>query len=96
MEKKTSGIIAVVVAALLCGVPGLAGLCIGPLAIFGSLLPESELASSEGSVVIISGIAMICVSLVFIGIPIVIGILTFGEQKQELTGIEELIPEEDF
>ncbi len=52
MEKKTVGIIGVVASTLLCGLPGLAGLCMGAMAILGAVLPDSDIPRDEVALVV--------------------------------------------
>jgi hypothetical protein len=96
MDKKTTGVIAVIVTSVLCGLPGLAGLCIGPLAIFGSQVPDGSLDQADANLALGMGIAMLCLSIIFIAIPIVVGFLTLGERKKKIADIGGPIPEDDF
>ena len=97
MDKKTTGIIAVSITSVLCGLPGLAGLCIGPLSIFGSQVSDSSLDPADANLALGLGIAMVCLSIIFIAIPVFVGFFTLGKKRQEPspdTGVS--IPEEDF
>lgn len=97
MDKKTIGIIAVIMTSLLCGLPGLAGLCIGPLSIFGSQVSDSSLDQADANLALGLGIAMVCLSLVFIAIPVLVGFFTLGKKRQKPSpDIGGPIPEDDF
>jgi len=97
MEKKTIGIITVIATIFLCGLPGLAGLCLGSLALAGSFLPESGVPGEDTALVLGSSIMILGLSLVFIAIPIGLGIWIWWSQKSEATRMEKLIvPEDDF
>jgi hypothetical protein len=97
MDKKTASIIGVVAASLLCGLPGLAGLCIGTLAIIGANLPESGFNPEEVRVAAGSGVFLICLGVVFVAIPIVTAILTREKKRPAAEEIVDVsIPDEDF
>jgi len=42
------------------------------------------------------GIVMLCLSIIFIAIPVVVGFLTLREKKVKLPDIGGPIPEDDF
>jgi hypothetical protein len=73
MDKKTTGIIVTVVTAILCGCPGLAGLCIGFVASIASFSPD---ATDDPRSVLTGGLIFLCISLILIAIPVIVGILT--------------------
>ena len=78
MDKRTTGIIATVAAALLCGCPGLASLCFGAMFAVVSQIPGAEIdmfGSNSPADALTYGIAGVCVGIVFIIIPIVVGFL---------------------
>lgn len=83
MDKKTVGIIALVVTILFCGLPGLCGLCFGSLTLFVGFFPGADIdimGSSDPSAAIASGIGTICGSIIFIAIPVVVGFLTLRKK----------------
>ena len=43
MEKKTVGIVALVITILLCGLPGLCGLCAGPIFVLVGAIPGADI-----------------------------------------------------
>jgi hypothetical protein len=97
MEKKTLGIITVAATVFLCGLPGLAGLCLGSLALLGSFLPDSGAPAEDTALVIGGSIMTLGLSLIFIAIPIAVGIWTWWSHKKEAASMEQLIlPEDDF
>lgn len=76
MEKRTVGIIATIVTALLCGCPGLVGLCWGLIAIIAGVVPGSNIdigGSSDPTTALITGIGSCCGGLIFVAIPIAVG-----------------------
>jgi hypothetical protein len=84
MDKKMIGIIALIVTILFCGLPGLCGLCGGPLFVIVGLIPGAEIdifGSSDPKAAIAYGIGTLCVSVLFIAIPVVIGYLTLRKKS---------------
>jgi hypothetical protein len=96
MDKKTIGIISVISTSLLCGIPGLAGLCFGSMAILGSLLPDNGIDPADTTLLTVTVIGILCLSLVFIAIPIVVGFLSLGKSRIKPIASDVAIPEEDF
>ena len=84
MDKRTLGIIGLVVTVLFCGLPGLCGLCAGPIFVMVGMIPGAEIdmfGSSEPSAAIAYGIGTLCVSVLFVAIPVVIGFLTLRKKS---------------
>lgn len=96
MDKRTIGLIGVVVTTILCGLPGLAGLCIGPLAILGANLPDNTLSPGDTGLAIGGGIFILVVSVLFVALPVVIGLLTLKGPKPKDLDSNEPIPLDDF
>jgi hypothetical protein len=85
MDKKTTGIIATVAAALLCGCPGLASLCFGAFFALASQIPGAEIdmfGSKDPAQALNYGIGGVCVGIVFIIIPIVVGFLMLRKKPE--------------
>ena len=70
MDKRNIGIIATIITVLLCGIPGLISLCLAALFVIGG--PVFEKNSSE----LLIKLGFLCTGLVFITIPVVVGVLT--------------------
>jgi hypothetical protein len=97
MEKKTIGIITVIITTCLCCLPGVMGLCLGSLSLIGSLIPDPSVPSEDIALIAGSSIMILGVSLVFITIPIGVGIWTWYSHKSDTAIMEQLsIPEDDF
>lgn len=82
--KKTGAIVGTVIAALLCGCPGLAGLCWGAVSAIVSFIPGADInigSSSDPNTALFTGIGAICGGIIFIAIPIVVGLLTLRNKK---------------
>ena len=86
MDKRTTGIIATIATAVLCGCPGLISLCMGVMFATVGTIPGSDInigGSSEPAAAIGTGIAMLCVGLIFVAIPIVVGFVTLRKKPEE-------------
>ena len=85
MDKKTTGIIATIVTALLCGCPGLFLCLFGAISAAGLGTFEYDVLGTgeSGGIPIWAGIAMMCLSIFIIAIPIVVGVLMLRKQPAE-------------
>lgn len=95
MNNKTPAIIATVVAVLLCGCPGLFLLCIGPLMAIISQVPGAEIdifGSQDPTSALTIGIALLCVGLIFVAIPVVVGLVTLRKKPVPSKEPGEAIP----
>jgi len=95
MDKKTSGLIATIATALLCGCPGLFGLCMGAMFAIVGAIPGSDIdvfGSSDPSAAIGTGIAMLCLGVVFVAIPIVVGVVTLRNPKESTPAVVDVEP----
>ncbi|GAG94943.1 unnamed protein product, partial [marine sediment metagenome] len=70
MDKRNIGIIATIITVLLCGIPGLVSLCLAGLFVIAG--PVFEKNSSD----LLLKLSLLCIGLVAIAIPIVVGVLT--------------------
>ena len=84
-DTKTGAIIGTIAAALLCGCPGLVLCIFGGLTATGMMPYEWTLNDQYGVGTMPSwlGFVMLCVALIFIAIPIVVGVLTLRKKKTE-------------
>ncbi len=98
MDKKTGGIIATIVAVLLCGCPGLCLLLFGAIAATG-LMPytsefpySSDFSNVSSTVPSYLGFVGLCLALIFIAIPIVVGVLTLRNKSEKPISFNEPLP----
>lgn len=84
MDRKTGGIIATVLTTLLCGCPGLFTCLLGLLTALGAGTWTGTLGVEEytGQIPAGSGYVMICLGLVFVLIPILVGFFTLRRKPQ--------------
>lgn len=74
MNNKNTGIIATIAAVVLCGCPGLF------MCLFGALTAAGQGTFNESSLPPTVGIALICVALIFILIPVGVGFFTLRKK----------------
>ena len=92
MDKRTTGIVATVAAVVLCGCPGLFGLCFGGISAIAGFIPGADIdifGSSDPSSAVTMGIVTLCVSIIFIAIPIVVGFLMLRNKDEEAELLDE-------
>jgi hypothetical protein len=99
MDKKTGGIIATIVAVLLFGCPGLCLCLFGAIAATGQLPYTSDFPYSSDfgnpyseTVPSYLGFAGLCLAVIFITIPIVVGILTLRKKPEKPASVNEPLP----
>jgi len=95
MDKRTVGIIATVATALLCGCPGLLSLCWGALAAVVSLVPGANIdigGSSNPATALFTGVVALCLGVIFVAIPIVVGFATLRRKPEVVSLPNEPIP----
>ncbi len=86
MDKRTTGIVATVVAALLCGCPGIFSLCWGGIAAIVSFVPGADIdigGSADPQAALFTGIGALCGGLLLIAIPIAVGFFTLRNKPGE-------------
>ena len=79
MNNRNTSLIATIAATVLCGCPGLLGLCFGLTSLFASFVPGAEIdvfGSSDPQAATTMGLVTLCLSVIFIAIPIVIWFVT--------------------
>ncbi len=81
--NRTTATILTVATALLCGCPGLFVCAFGVVTAFGLMPYTSEIMGTTSSGVTPSwlGYAGLCLGLILIGIPIIVGIVTLRKKK---------------
>lgn len=87
-NKRQTGIIATVVATLLCGCPGLFSLCFGAIFAVVSRMPDTEYSGDltpESALGI--GIGGLCLGIVFVIIPIVVGFVMLRNKKPTVVDV---------
>lgn len=84
--NKNTGIIATVATALLCGCPGLF------ICLFGAITAAGQGTFNDASLDPTVGYVMLCLSLIFILIPIAVGFFTLRKKPEAPASNEPLPP----
>lgn len=100
MEKKpnkTWAIVGTVAAVLFCGCPGLFACIFGILIAVGVPIKTTVNGySTTQALPIYYGIGLLCLSIIFIAIPIVVGVLTLRKKKAAPeAAAEEVLPPQE-
>lgn len=80
---RNTNMIATLVATVLCGCPGLFGLCFGATSLLASFAPGAEIdvfGSSDPASAQTMGGLVLCLSVIFIAMPIVVWFVTRRRQ----------------
>jgi len=87
MDTKTKGIVATIVAVVLCGCPGLF------MCLFGALTAGGAGTFNNQSLPSAVGFVLICLSLIFIAIPIAVGFFMLRKKPEAaVTPSNETLP----
>ena len=78
MNNKNTGMIATIAAVVLCGCPGLF------MCLFGAITATGNGSFNDATLSPSVGIALVCVALIFVLIPVVVGFITL-RKKPEVT-----------
>jgi preprotein translocase subunit SecG len=92
--NKNTGIIATIASVILCGCPGLFMCFFGATSIFASQMPGADIdvmGSSDPAAAMSMGLVTLCLSFIFIAIPIAVGFFTL-RKKPEAVSSEPLPP----
>ena len=94
MDDRTKGIIATIASVILCGCPGLFLCIFGALTAAGNMPFNTELngVTSSGTLPPTAGFVLLCLSLIFIAIPVVVGFLTLRNKPAVAPNINEPLP----
>lgn len=93
MTARNKGIIGTIVAVVLCGCPGLLLCVFGGLVAAGAPVnTELNGVSNTTTLPASVGIALLCVALIFILIPVVVGFLTLRTKPAAPAATSEPLP----
>ena len=84
MQNKNTGMIATIAAVVLCGCPGLF------MCLFGALTAAGQGTFNDSSLSPSVGFVLLCLSLIFILIPVGVGFFTLRKKPSAVDG--EVIP----
>jgi hypothetical protein len=95
MDKKSTSMIATIAAVVLCGCPGLFMCCLGATSVFASRVPGADIdvmGSSDPASAMTMGLVFLCLSFIFILIPIAVGFFTLRKKSEVIPSNEPLPP----
>ncbi len=87
MQNKNTGIIATIAAVVLCGCPGLFMCFFGATSLLASAMPGAEIdvfGSNDPAAGTTMGFVFLCLSLILIAIPVVVGFLMFRKKPETI------------
>ena len=86
MNNKNTGMIATIATVVLCGCPGLFMCIFGAFTATGRMPFSSEVngVSNSGTLPPTAGFVMLCLSLIFILIPIAVGFYTLRKKPETI------------
>ncbi len=86
-DKRTVGLVATAITALLCGCPGLFSLCLGAMFAITGSIPGADIdigGSSDPGAAIGLGIAGVCIGLLLIVIPAAVAFFTLRNRTPKI------------
>jgi hypothetical protein len=85
--NRTTAIVATIVTALACGIPSLILMCMGVMALLGTQMPDvmAQNPSSTTEDVVLGAGIFLCVGVILLVIPILVGVFSFRLSKKEET-----------
>lgn len=94
--KKTGAIIATVATSLICGCVALTACIFGGMGIAQVPFTTTDVYgySSQAAMPVWLGILLLCLSVIFIAVPVVVGVLTLRKKKAKDAPVEVLPPSE--
>ena len=99
MDKRNAGIIGLVAAIVFCGLPGLCLLCAAPInAAIGLISGEDFLGNAAIAPIFGYGIGALCLSVIFIAIPVAVWYFVLREKpaSEDVIEYDEPIPTDDM
>ena len=86
MNNKNTGLIATIAAVVLCGCPGLF------MCLFGAITATGNGTFNEEALAPGVGIALVCVALIFILIPVAVGFFTMRKKPEAVASSDQSTP----
>ena len=82
--NRTMAIILTIVTAVACGLPSIALMCLGGLALMGTQMPEvmAQNPNATPEEVTLGAVMFLCVGAVLLLVPILVGIFSFRFSKK--------------
>lgn len=95
MNKRNTPVIATIVAAVLCGLPGLFGLCFGSTTLLAGFMPGAQIdifGSTDQASATTLGLLVLCMSIIMIAMPVIVWFVTRRRREPPPSDNEPLPP----
>lgn len=95
MNNKNTSLIATIAAVVLCGCPGLLGLCFGLTSLFASFVPGAQIdvfGSSDPQSATIMGLVTLCLSVIALAVPVITWFVTRRKEAGSISDNEPFPP----
>ena len=92
MNNRNTTLVATIVAVVLCGCPGLFGLCFGLTSVFASFVPNAQIdvfGSSDPQSATAMGLVSLCLSVIALAVPVGVW---FFMRRRETTAMSDNEP----
>jgi len=93
--NRNQSMFATLVAAVLCGLPGLFGLCFGSTTLLAGFMPGARidiLGSTEQASAVTLGLLVLCMSIIMTAMPVIIWFVTRRRREPPPSDHEPLPP----
>ena len=97
MNTRNANVVATIVATVLCGCPGLFGLCFGATTLLAGFTPGAEIdifGNTDQASATTMGLLVLCLGLVAAAMPVVVWFVT--RRKGTISSLEKEIKREDI
>jgi hypothetical protein len=95
MNKQNTSLIATIAAVVLCGCPGLFGLCFGLTSMFASFVPGAQIdvfGSNDPRSATTMGLVTLCLSAVALAVPVITWFITRRREPGSISDNEPAPP----
>jgi hypothetical protein len=95
MNSRNTSLIATIVAVVLCGCPGLFGLCFGLTSVFASFVPNAQIdvfGSSDPQSATTMGLVALCLSVIALAVPVVVWFVMRRRENKAVISDDESLP----
>jgi hypothetical protein len=95
MNNRNTSLIATIVAVVLCGCPGLFGLCFGLTSVFASFVPNAQIdvfGNTDPQSATAMGLVTLCLSVIALAVPVVVWVVTRRREAAAMSDHEPIPP----
>ena len=95
MNNRNTSLIATIVAVVLCGCPGLFGLCFGLTSVFASFVPNAQIdvfGNTDPQSATAMGLVTLCLSVIALAVPVVVWVVARRREAAAMSDHEPIPP----